>query len=220
MGDLIYVLYMCIAVPMVLMLIILDNKNRWIMLYLFIGLTIGLPSAIVNRFCLATFADHNSFYLSSTFAPIVEELMKGIPVILLFTLDKKQSKEQAIACAFACGVGFAMFENIVYFYKNAQVVDLFWAFKRGIGASLMHSLTTGWIAFGVVTLRNNKKLFWSGLFSFTMVAMVYHGAFNSMIMSRSRVLNDIAAFMPIVTFLPIAVLIWYTKLAKKPFFSK
>lgn len=212
MGNLIYVLYLCIVVPIILMLIILDNRNRLIITFMLIGLSVGLPVAILNRFCRDAFCNGNFFTLSTTFAPIVEELSKGLPVILLFTLAKKQPKEQAVACAFAEGVGFAIFENIVYFYKNAQSVNLMWAFMRGIGAGLMHSLCTTLIAIGVVMLRNNKKLYWSGLFSFVSFAMVYHGIYNSLLQAPSPVLQKIAVFIPIATFIPIAVYVWYKKI--------
>lgn len=212
MSYLIYVLFICIAIPIALMTIVMNNKNRLIMLYLLFGMTASLLIGKVNTFSLNSFCGGDFFYLTTTFAPIAEELSKGIPVILLCTFAKKISEREMIACAYASGLGFAIFENIIYFCKNNQVVDLVWAFFRGIGAGLMHSLCTCIIAAGMIFLRKRKKLYWCGMFSFASFAMLYHGSFNSLLSSTNFYLQYVGIFMPITTFaIVIAVLLYKNK---------
>lgn len=211
MSYLIYVLYICITVPIALMLIVLDKKNKLIILYLLYGMTAALFVGKVNTFSLHNFCNDSFFLLTTTYAPIAEELAKGIPVILICTFAKKLSDKQLLSCAYASGLGFAVFENIIYFCKNNQKVDIVWALFRGIGAGLMHSLCTCIIAAGMIFIRKHKKLYWCGLFSFASFAMVYHGSFNSLLSSSSSNLQYVGIFMPITTLALVVIVLLIKK---------
>jgi len=214
LNYLVYVLYVCFAVPVALMLLALDKKNRLTILFLLFGITaaisVGRINGTINRLICGT----DDFYLCSTFSPIVEEIAKGLPVILLCTFSKNLSKKDMFACAYADGLGFAIFENVVYFCQNYKTANFVWAFFRGIGAGLMHSLCTCIIAAGIIFLRKNKKLYWVGLFSFASFAMTYHGAYNTLLLSGDGLLQNIGVFIPISTYLLVLAYVFLQKKKK------
>lgn len=102
--------------------------------------------------------------LSVLFLPIIEEVAKFIPLKLSLC------KENHIWIGLFVGFGFAVFENLTYIYNQGAVT-----YNR-IPATILH-ITTGVIMGYFIS----KKKSWIGL----ILAIILHGAFNSLFISQA-----------------------------------
>jgi protease PrsW len=74
-------------------------------------------------------------------APVVEEILKGTVMVLLFRANKVGFMVDAAIRGFAVGAGFALTENIHY-YVNRPDAHLYLWVIRGFGTAIMHGGTT------------------------------------------------------------------------------
>ena len=199
MVNLEYVLFICIAVPLLLMLILLKGRSKLLLGFMLIGITVCLFISEVNSLLLPILKTDMS-YVTTVITPITEELAKMIP-ILFFALVFEDKRETLFMVALALGIGFGLFENTVILVQNIEVVSIPWALIRGFATALMHGICTLCVGLGISFVRKRRKLFWSGLFALLTLAAVYHGIFNMLQLENKYV----GAVLPIVTYIPIIV---------------
>lgn len=199
MVNLEYVLFICIAVPLLLMLLLLKSRSKLLLGFMLIGITVCLFISEVNSLLLPLF-DGDMVYATTVITPITEELAKMIPILFFaFVFDDK--RETLFMIALALGVGFGLFENTVILVQNIESVTIVWALIRGFSTALMHGICTLCVGLGISFVRKKRKLFWSGLFALLTLAAVYHGIFNMLQLENRYV----GAALPIVTYIPIIV---------------
>jgi hypothetical protein len=118
-------------------------------------------------------------------APVIEELLKALPIVALFALDRVGFKLDAAIAGFALGAGFSVFEN-AYLLTLFPHANLGVWIVRGFGTAVMHGGATA--LFAVIShefiehkahqegrhARLYPWLFLPGL----LVAMAVHSAFN------------------------------------------
>jgi len=126
------------------------------------------------------FATYSAFV-----APVVEELLKASPIILLFALNKIGFKIDAAIIGFTIGAGFSIVENTYQLYLNPGSGVGVWL-VRGLGTAVMHGGATALFAVvsheltdeqaegRAVQYRFKPWLFIPGLAA----AAVMHGGFN------------------------------------------
>lgn len=199
MVNLEYVLFICIAVPLLLMLILLKGRSKLLLGFMLIGITVCLFISEVNSLLLPLVKTDMS-YVTTVITPITEEMAKMIP-ILFFALVFEDKRETLFVIALALGIGFGLFENTVILVQNIEIVSIPWALIRGFATALMHGICTLCVGIGISFVRKRRKLFWSGLFALLTLAAVYHGIFNMLQMENKYV----GAILPIVTYIPLIV---------------
>lgn len=118
-------------------------------------------------------------------APVIEELLKALPIVALFAFDRVGFKLDAAIAGFALGAGFSVFEN-AYLLAIFPEANLGVWIVRGFGTAVMHGGATA--LFAVIShefiehqahregrhARLYPWLFLPGL----LVAMAVHSAFN------------------------------------------
>ena len=97
--------FICFAVPLALMLPILQGRSRWLVTYLLAGSYIAVCAGAVNGMIRQALGI-TSLELSLSVAPIVEEILKALPV-LIYAAARSDRRSEVLALAFSCGVGFA-----------------------------------------------------------------------------------------------------------------
>ena len=200
MDFLIVIIWICFAIPLTLSLVFLEKKSRRVMSFVLAGSVICLFAAFTNG-TINSLCDLDSFYFTVNVSPITEELFKCIPV-LIFAIFVSDNKSTLLSLSMAVGIGFAITENILIFIQNDASLDVIWAIQRVFGASLMHSITTMAVGYGLSFVQKRKKLFYTGTFALLVLAIVYHSVYNALVQS------DIAAaglLMPIVTYIPFVI---------------
>lgn len=110
--------------------------------------------------------------------PLVEELIKGLVVVVLVRMNRVGFLVDAAILGFAVGAGFAIVENIVYQRLAPNAGVGLWI-VRGFGTAIMHGGCTAMFAVvGIAFLERWPKV---GIFAFVpgyLLAVVPHGAYN------------------------------------------
>ena len=198
-----YILFICTAIPMALMLFLLDKKPRTTVIYMLIGQVMCLLAAQLNYIIRDGIysTDYNVFVVTVTVTPIVEEILKAIPVIYFgFVISNK--KENLLNVAMALGIGFAILENLSILVADAESVSIAWALVRGFSSALLHGICTSLVGFGVSYVKTRKKLFYTGTFALLTMAIIIHGLFNAFIQSNYAY---VGIAMPILIYAPFVL---------------
>lgn len=200
MDNLVYILFICLVAPMLLMLLMLRKRSRLLVGYMLVGIFVSLFVSELNSILLRMF-DNDTLYVTTTITPITEEIVKGLPV-LFYAITFSDDRDRVMPLAFATGVGFAMFENMVILVQNIDDVTIGWAIIRGFATALMHAICTVTVGYGICFVKKKKKLFYSGTFALLTMASIYHGIFNMLVQSNYKYLGF---FLPAITYIPILI---------------
>lgn len=207
MDNLSYILFTCLVAPLALMTLILRRRSRLLVGYMLIGIFVSLFVSELNTILLGLF-NNDILYVTTTITPISEEIVKALPV-LFYAVVFSNDRDRVMPIAFATGVGFAMFENMVVLVQNVENVTIGWAIIRGFATALMHAVCTVAVGYGICFVKKKKKLFYCGTFALLTMAMIYHGIFNMLVQSDYKYLGF---FLPALTYIPI--LLWHFKYYK------
>ena len=211
-NNMIYILFICILVPMLLMLPIINGRSRLILGYMLIGLFTCLFAAGVNGYAL-TFINRDLYYLTTNITPVTEEVIKALPVLYYaFIFDSSKRKLEPLA--FSVGVGFAIFENMIILTQNIASVSLFWAIIRGFSSGLMHGICTAFVGYGISFIKTRRKLFVCGTFALLTLSITYHSVFNTLVQSEAY--KYWGFILPITTYIPLVIFFILSKKSTKP----
>ena len=201
MDNLVYILFICIVAPLVMMTLMLRNRSRILVGYMLVGIFVSLFASELNTILLDLHGG-NLAYVTTTVTPVVEEILKALPV-LFYAVVFSDDRDRVMPIAFATGVGFAMFENMVILVQNVGNVTIGWAVIRGFATALMHAVCTVAIGYGICLVRKRKKMFYCGTFALLALASIYHGIFNMLVQSDYKYLGF---FLPALSYIPILFL--------------
>lgn len=206
MDSIIYVLFVSISVPLMLMTLLVEKKSRFPMIFVLVGIFVSVFASEVNGF-LSQVLTMDRYSVTVIVTPVSEELLKAAP-ILYYALVVSDKKEKLFTASMATGIGFAVLENAFYLlnYPNFSMVN---AVIRAFGAGLMHGMCTLLIGVGISFVKKKRKLFAVGTFGLLSTAIVYHGIYNILIQSEHSI---IGALLPIATYIPFVV--WRIKYIK------
>ncbi len=214
MESMSYILFVCIAVPVAMMLLPIERKSRKVVLALLMGMFCCLFVSEVNGLLLRL-TGSTTLYFTTNVTPLTEELVKILPVSYYATVfidkDKKKiSKSDRISIitiAFAIGVGFAMLENVIVLIRHISSVNMLFALIRGFSTGVMHSICTMLIANFIPYIYTNKKLYYCGTLCTFNLAVVFHSVFNLLVEADSGVANNIGYLLPIIVYLILNVFV-------------
>ncbi|HJJ29127.1 MAG TPA: PrsW family glutamic-type intramembrane protease [Methanocorpusculum sp.] len=178
MSDGFFSIYaaICIAAPLILMCFIQQDKHsRFLVLYLIAGLIAGVLSGFGNSI-LALLTNATSMQTVLYIAPVVEEIMKAIPILILF-LAAKPTFQEVIGIGVAVGVGFATLENIIYLHTAASL-NLGFILVRGFSTGIMHAMTVALLVAALSFITRSKVTLLLGALGALSVSVSLHGVFN------------------------------------------
>ena len=201
MDNLIYILFVSIFIPIMLMTLLVDKKSRFPIIFVLTGIFISVFASEVNGF-IRNITDYEITKFVILVTPITEEILKALPILYLALLitDKK---EKLFTASMATGIGFAILENAYYLLQSPTSFKMLDAIIRAFGAGLMHGMCTLLIGVGVSFAKTKRKMFVVSIFALLSTAITYHSIYNMLIQSEYSILG---ALLPIVTYIPF--LIW------------
>ena len=197
MDNLIYILFISVMAPLLLMLILIRGRSKVTLGYMILGMFLALFMSEVTGFIMRNTGEDYT-YMTTTITPIMEEAAKALPV-LYYACFFSDKKSRIINLAFATGVGFAIFENMVVLLQNIDQVTILWAIARGFSTALMHGVCTSSIGFCIGFVRKKRKLFYTGTFALLTLASIYHGIYNMLVLSEQYKLYGF--ILPVVTYM-------------------
>ena len=201
MDNLIYILYICMFVPLLLSLPLIHKTSRRIMVFMLIGISAALFISEVNGLILRLM-NYETLYVTTTITPVTEEIIKALPV-LIYAFVISDNREKLLSSSFALGIGFALFENTYILINSMDSVSIEWAVIRGFSTALMHGICTAAVGYGMSFVKKKKKLFYCGTFALLMLAIIYHGIFNMLVQSES--LKYFGFVLPLATYIPVVI---------------
>ena len=150
---------------------------RWILRMLLAGAVAAALSYAINKSIASFGGDHR--ILTTFQAPLVEELLKAVPLLLLIRGRRIGFLVDAAIFGFAIGAGFALVENIYYLLALPQTSVGLWI-VRGCGTAVMHGGSTAILATitKAVSGRGGSSKIWLALPG-VLVAYLLHALFNS-----------------------------------------
>ncbi|MBI4399699.1 PrsW family intramembrane metalloprotease [Candidatus Micrarchaeota archaeon] len=147
-------------------------------------------------------------------APIIEELLKGVGILIAAGHHELDSTFNGLTYGFACGVGFSIIENLFYFASHINPFEtglagwLVLIIQRSILNSLAHgcfTATTGAIIGFIKSRPETSKYTYISFLPAVFIAIVLHSSFNlSAILDSYAVLN---LHFPVFLFNPLLVLV-------------
>jgi RsiW-degrading membrane proteinase PrsW (M82 family) len=166
-------------------LVLLDSFNlvglRFVIFVILTGCLGALASLLLNRWGLASFPAHATFFYRYV-APVIEEVAKAGFLIYLIRKKRIGFMVDAAIIGFAIGAGFALTENI-YYLHSLEDHDLFLWMIRGFGTAVMHGGTTA--IFGVLSKSLSDRRGTEGVAVFLpglLTAIAVHSLFNHFIL--------------------------------------
>lgn len=199
----------CIAVPLVISLLFIRGGARRFVLSFLAGMVACLLAAYVGGFienASGMKAEDTSVFIS----PIIEEVMKLIPVLLCLMLFEP-ADDKLISFSVGIGAGFATFENCCYVLSySAQ--SLPYVMIRGLAVGVMHLVSMVALAIGLNLLRRYKVFRFPGVLGALSLAMTFHATYN-LLVSKTGLSSIMGYALPIIT-----ALLLYSK--GKIFFEK
>jgi RsiW-degrading membrane proteinase PrsW (M82 family) len=199
MDSIIYVLFVSISIPLLMMALMIEKKSRLPVVFVLIGIFVSVFASEVNGL-LARELGMSKHEITVLVTPITEEFFKALP-ILYFAIIMSDKMEHLFTASMATGIGFAVLENAYYLlsYPNFSMLN---AVIRAFGSGLMHGMCTLLVGTGISFVKKKSKMFAVGTFGFLSTAIVYHGIYNILIQSKYSI---VGALFPIVTYIPFLV---------------
>lgn len=202
----------CLSAPILLMMVLTKGESRWILFFVLIGFVTCVISAEVNDYILVRSPEMNMTVFAVYYAPIVEEIVKMVPVLVYSLLAVKKGKKR-IEFGMAVGVGFSILENVYYMITNVQKISsVEWIFARGFSTALMHALCTVAVAYTLHVAYQHRKMLLTGTLAALTMAITYHSAFNIILQTEYK---GIAVFMPIITYSMFVIFMNRDRIKKK-----
>ena len=199
MDNMIYILFISISIPLLLMALLMEKKARLPILFMIIGIFVSVFASEVNGL-LSKLLAMDTYSMTVIITPVTEELLKALPV-LYYAVVISDKRERLFTASMAIGIGFALLEN-AYFLLNSDNFTIIIAIIRAFGAGLMHGMCTLLVGVGISFVKKKSKLFAVGTFGLLSTAIVYHGIYNILIQSE---FSTIGALLPIATYIPFLI---------------
>jgi len=171
-----------------------EVNSRRIILYFCWGVFASLLSYGGNMFFGA--AQDSLERVARSVAPIIEEVCKGLPVLLfLRKIKHPRITGQIVYCALASGVGFSILESIYYFsISTGSTIDVILLIIRALTTTLMHGMSTAVLGIGLLILQKQRHILLPSVFSLFALSACIHALFNLLLPTR---LAALAMLMPI-----------------------
>ena len=199
MDNIIYILFVSISIPILMMTLLIEKKSRLPVTFVLIGIFVSVFVSEVNGL-LAQLIPIGMYNITVIVTPITEELIKALP-ILYFAIVISDKSEHLFTASMATGIGFAVLEN-AYYLLNYPNFSMLSAVIRAFGSGLMHGMCTLLVGMGISFVKKKRKMFAVGTFGFLSTSIVYHGIYNILIQSEYSL---IGAILPIITYIPFII---------------
>jgi len=146
------------------------------------GVAVAGASYLINAYAF-NHLDVDFTFFTRYVGPVVEELLKGIVIVVLIRTNRIGFLVDAAIFGFAVGTGFAVVENLFYLHQAPDAGLGTWI-VRGFGTAIMHGGATA--IFAMMALAFGEREDWAGPKAFLpgyAVAVVLHSAFNHLFLS-------------------------------------
>lgn len=168
----------CIAAPLFITMLCVGRKYRASFVFCFAGMLVCLLSAYLNTF-FTIFYQADTMNAATQIAPVVEELMKLLP-LLFFLIVFEPDLQRFRLAAMLVAASFATFENICYLAENGAGHMLF-LLIRGFGTGAMHVVCGSAYSEGLRFVWRDRLLRSVCIPGLLCVTIIYHAIYNLLV---------------------------------------
>ena len=190
-------IFVCLAAPLLIAMIMAGKKYYRFFLFVLAGMGACLLSAYLNTF-FARLYEADLIHASTQIAPLVEEVMKLLPLLFYLLIFDPES-EIISGSVLTIAVSFATFENIIYLTQSAAE-NLVHLLIRGFATGAMHIVCGVIIASGLVYVWQRPWLKIAGTAGLLGASITFHASYNLLI-AHGGVTRYIAYALPLVSLL-------------------
>ena len=170
--------FVCVAAPLIVAALCAGKKYAGYFVFALAGMLACLLSAYVNTF-FAALLDATALAATAEIAPVVEEIMKLLPLMFYLLVFEPES-DRIRGAILIISSGFATFENICYLIENGAD-DLGFLLIRGFGTGAMHIVCGAIVGYGMIYVWQSRwSLRAAGVCGLLGTAAVFHGVYNLM----------------------------------------
>ena len=179
-GTMTYIenIFLCMVSPLLVAALCMGRRQLRFFVFCVAGMGVCLLSAYINTFLAAVY-HADALAATAEIAPVVEEIMKLLPLafyLLVFEAESEKIKPAAVTVALA----FATFENVCYLIQNGA--DRFsFIFFRGFGTGAMHVLCGIIVGTGLAYTWQRTWLKIAGTCGLLGAAITLHAIYNLLI---------------------------------------
>lgn len=169
---------LCIAAPLLLSLLFVRGQVQRYVLAFVAGMLACLLAAYVTGF-LRLLVAWEETDIRVFLSPVVEELIKLIPLLILLLLTEPKD-DALLLLAAALGTGFATFENCCSLLSSGEISFSF-VIIRGLAVGVMHIVSVSALSMGIIAARRLHALSLPGFVGAFSVAVTFHGLYNLLV---------------------------------------
>lgn len=195
-------IYLCLVAPLVIACFCSPKEQSKSLIFVIAGMTSCLISAYINVF-FAGFFQTNIIVATIEIAPLIEEVIKLLPILFYLVVFEPKNKN-IISAMLMVAIGFATFENICYLVEHGTD-NLTYLLMRGFGTGAMHIVCGAIVGYGLLFTWNEKWLKFGGTFGVLCIAITYHGEFN-LLMSSNHIGQMLGVLMPVLTLVLVRII--------------
>ena len=171
-------IFICMATPLLVAAFCMGKRPLRFFLFAIDGMGMCLCAAYINTF-LATVYQANALTATVEIAPVVEEILKLLPLIFYLLVFEPKGESITFA-AIVIALSFATFENVCYLIQNGAYNFAF-IFFRGFGTGAMHVLCGFIIGGGLSYAGQRTWLKIAGSCGLLGAAITFHAIYNLLI---------------------------------------
>ena len=185
---------LCIAVPLLLSLLFVRGDSRRFVAAFLLGMGVCLIAAYISSF-LGLVAGMEANDTSIFLSPMVEELMKLLPLLFFMVLFSPEDKALTVL-AVAIGAGFATFENCCYIL-TAGAESLPYILVRGLAVGVMHIVSILALSIWLIMAKRLRAFSFPAVMGGLSLAMIFHALYN-LLVSQPGISTVIGYLMPLL----------------------
>ena len=170
----------CIAGPLIVALAFTKDKARRFIAAFITGMVTCLIAAYIGGFFelkAGLGMENTAIFIS----PVVEEILKLIPMLLYLSLFEPSEEGMILTCT-GIGTGFATFENCCQLL-SAGSGSLPYIMVRGFAVGVMHIVSLLAMTFAFVVLRRRGALSVAVIIGALSMSTSFHGLYNLLVSS-------------------------------------
>ena len=203
MDDMILCLFVCLVIPIAMSMLILNGKSRSLILFMVFGMFMCLFAGQINSL-IQNLSRTDTYTMTTSVTPVVEEILKAIPILTLYLLYKPE-RQFLLECSVMIGLGFSLLENVFILLNSVSHLTFIMALFRGLGSAMLHVATAVSVGFGISRFGIRKKTLIPGVYAVLLAAMVFHAVYNMFVQSDKLVYFGI--ILPVLAFIPFVIYI-------------
>ncbi|NLO09804.1 MAG: PrsW family intramembrane metalloprotease [Clostridiales bacterium] len=186
-------IFVCIVAPLLVAMICMGKRYYRFFIFSIAGMGACILSAYINTF-FARIYNADLFNITTEIAPVVEEIIKLLPLLFFLLIFEPKPKEIESA-VLILATSFATFENICYLTQNGAA-ELPFLLIRGFGTGAMHVIGGAITGCGLVYIWKRGWLKIAGTAGLLCAAINFHAIYNLLI-AHGSITQYIAYSTPI-----------------------